>query len=41
MMCVVMIGIGYVGLVFGICFVDFGYVVICIDKDVIKIDVFN
>lgn len=36
-MCVVMIGIGYVGLVLGVCFLDFGYNVICVDKDESKI----
>lgn len=38
-MCVVMIGIGYVGFVFGVCFVDFGYDVICVDKDVLKVEI--
>jgi len=32
------IGAGYVGLVTGVCFSDFGYDVICIDKDTQKID---
>lgn len=35
---VVMIGTGYVGLVSGACFADFGHFVTCIDKDVSKID---
>ena len=35
---VVMIGTGYVGLVSGACFADFGHEVICIDKDATKID---
>ena len=35
---VVMIGTGYVGLVSGACFADFGHDVICIDKDVAKIE---
>jgi len=34
---VVMIGTGYVGLVSGACFADFGHNVICIDKDESKI----
>ena len=34
---VVMIGTGYVGLVSGACFADFGHQVICVDKDVDKI----
>lgn len=35
---VVMIGTGYVGLVSGACFADFGHDVICIDKDASKIE---
>ncbi|MEM0908225.1 MAG: UDP-glucose/GDP-mannose dehydrogenase family protein [Pseudomonadota bacterium] len=35
---VVMIGTGYVGLVSGACFADFGHTVTCIDKDRNKID---
>ena len=35
---VAMIGAGYVGLVSGACFADFGHVVCCIDKDAAKID---
>ncbi len=34
---VAMIGTGYVGLVSGTCFADFGHVVTCIDKDAAKI----
>ena len=33
-----MIGTGYVGLVSGACFADFGNQVICVDKDAAKID---
>lgn len=35
---VTMIGAGYVGLVSGACFSDFGHDVICVDKDKAKID---
>ena len=35
---VVMIGTGYVGLVSGVCFADFGHTVTCIDKDASKIE---
>ena len=35
---VVMIGTGYVGLVSGVCFADFGHTVTCIDKDAAKIE---
>ncbi|MEM8701101.1 MAG: UDP-glucose/GDP-mannose dehydrogenase family protein [Pseudomonadota bacterium] len=38
---VAMIGTGYVGLVSGTCFADFGHVVTCIDKDETKIDALN
>src|ERR1700730_17095558 len=34
---IAMIGTGYVGLVSGACFSDFGHVVTCIDKDAAKI----
>ncbi len=33
----VMIGAGYVGLVSGACFADFGHDVICVDTDASKI----
>lgn len=36
---VAMIGTGYVGLVSGVCFADFGHQVICVDKDPKKIDI--
>ena len=36
-----MIGSGYVGLVSGACFADFGHIVTCIDKDAGKIDRLN
>ena len=35
---IAMIGTGYVGLVSGTCFADFGHHVSCIDKDQRKID---
>lgn len=35
---IVMIGSGYVGLVSGACFADFGHDVVCVDKDADKID---
>ena len=34
---VAMIGTGYVGLVSGACFADFGHHVMCVDKDADKI----
>ena len=36
---IAMIGTGYVGLVSGACFADFGHQVICVDKDSAKIDI--
>lgn len=38
---IAMIGTGYVGLVSGICFSDFGHEVICVDKDPQKIELLN
>ena len=35
---IVMIGTGYVGLVSGACFADFGHDVTCVDKDAAKVD---
>ena len=35
---VVMVGTGYVGLVSGVCFADFGHSVVCVDKDLKKIE---
>ncbi len=35
---IVMLGTGYVGLVSGVCFSDFGHDVVCVDKDAAKID---
>jgi len=34
---IAMIGTGYVGLVSGTCFADFGHRVTCVDKDAFKI----
>ena len=34
---IAMVGSGYVGLVSGACFADFGHDVVCIDKDPAKI----
>ena len=38
---IAMIGTGYVGLVSGACFADFGHHVTCVDKDGAKIDGLN
>ena len=35
---IVMIGTGYVGLVSGACFADFGHEVTCVDKDAGKVE---
>ncbi len=35
---IAMIGTGYVGLVSGVCFSDFGHEVVCVDKDPAKVD---
>ena len=34
---ITIIGSGYVGLVSGACFADFGHTVVCVDKDAQKI----
>lgn len=38
---IAMIGSGYVGLVSGACFADFGHQVVCVDKDASKIEKLN
>lgn len=38
---IAMIGTGYVGLVSGVCFSDFGHEVVCVDKDPAKIELLN
>jgi UDPglucose 6-dehydrogenase len=38
---IAMVGTGYVGLVSGACFSDFGHDVVCVDKDADKIDALN
>lgn len=38
---IAMIGTGYVGLVSGVCFSDFGHDVVCVDKDPVKIEKLN
>lgn len=38
---IAMIDTGYVGMVSGVCFSDFGHSVVCVDKDVSKIDMLN
>ena len=37
---IAIIGTGYVGLVSGVCFSDFGHEVVCVDKDPRKIALF-
>ncbi len=38
---ITMVGSGYVGLVSGACFADFGHTVVCVDKDAAKIATLN
>ena len=38
---IAMIGAGYVGLVSGACFSEFGVDVVCVDKDANKVDLLN
>lgn len=38
---IAMIGTGYVGLVSGVCFSDFGHEVVCVDKDPRKVEMLN
>src|SRR5829696_3955715 len=38
---IAIVGAGYVGLVSGACFADFGHEVCCVDKDAAKIDALN
>jgi UDPglucose 6-dehydrogenase len=38
---IAMIGTGYVGLVSGVCFSDFGHDVVCVDRDPSKIEMLN
>ncbi|CUH38975.1 UDP-glucose 6-dehydrogenase TuaD [Jannaschia seosinensis] len=38
---IAMIGTGYVGLVSGVCFSDFGHEVVCVDRDPRKIEMLN
>jgi len=38
---ITIIGTGYVGLVSGVCFSDFGHTVTCVDKDLTKIEMLN
>ncbi len=34
----VIVGTGYVGLVSGLCFAEFGFETVCVDRDVSRID---
>ncbi len=38
MMNLTIVGTGYVGLVTGVCFAEFGYSVTCIDKDTERLE---
>ena len=38
---IAVIGTGYVGLVSGVCFSDFGHDVVCVDKNLAKLDMLN
>lgn len=38
---IIIIGIGYVGLVIGVCLVELGNDVFCLDVDQCKVDIFN
>ena len=35
---IVMIGTGYVGLISGLCFAEFGYETVCVDKDLARLN---
>ena len=35
---IAIVGAGYVGLVSGVCFADFGHDVVCVEKDQRKLD---
>ena len=37
----VVVGTGYVGLISGVCFAEFGYQTVCVDKDQNRIDELN
>ena len=38
---ILMIGTGYVGLVSGLCFAEFGFETICVDKDLSRLKSIN